>query len=50
MGSIVKSLRERLADAERDCAKGHNNEESAGYDAGFRDAIKEVLQEITGER
>ena len=45
MGSIIESLRTRLADAERDCV----NRPDSDYDVGFRDAIKEVLSEITGE-
>ena len=53
MGSIIDSLRERKADADRDAAESHKaamNSYGAGYDRGFADAIKEVLSEITGEQ
>jgi hypothetical protein len=51
MNSILESLLERIADAEREALESHKaamNSYGAGYDRGFADALKELLAEITG--
>lgn len=52
MNSLLESLRETLADAEDEASQSHRaamNSYGAGYDRGYADAIKFMLEEITGE-
>ena len=52
MGQIIASLRERYADAKDEAAASHkiaHNSYGAGYDAGFAEALRELIAEITGD-
>ena len=54
MGSIIKRLKERLKErlhqAQANCSWVIKREYDMGYNEGYYDAIKETLDEISGEQ
>lgn len=56
MARILESLRDKIEDAEADCARSEphmsseDNNYCAGYDRGYAEALKEFWCSITGDK